>query len=441
MKQVSTESSLEQKHEFDVDEKFHHGNGASTPQGFVKRDRLSAREQSDTEIAMDCMWDERAHFFRHGMPLFGVMSAECDLGMDVAEEPIVNGSETHQSFDTSENQRSAVEEEYVTKSDIVHVLRWQRYRCEYCWDELTADTWSVDRKDNFRNHLRDNFVISCLSCNKSKKNRWHEWYFKLRRLDRLNKIYPQIHTIDIPDIYHKLRDNMVGGPSIVFHRYHEVGQTHIKEIRYDAVKKSFVIINHREEVVKKILGYDAASLYLFCLGQVMPGGRLRFDTRDRSLVIVLEEVLSGVLFGFLEVDIHVPEHLKTRFAEMPPIFKNIEIPWEAIGPFMQQFYQPPGPINRQDPRPPYPKGGARRRLIGSFFGTKILLYTPLLQWYLRQGLIVTKCYSIILATAVQPFIDFRSEVIRQRTMADADPDFAIRGLMFKVCSWNSCYLP
>lgn len=57
--------------------------------------------------------------------------------------------------------------------------------------------------------------------------------------------------------YHKLiRDQVVGGPSIIFHRYAEAGKTRIKG----------------GHLVQKIVGLDATSLYLYCLMQDMPVG-------------------------------------------------------------------------------------------------------------------------------------------------------------------------
>ena len=43
-------------------------------------------------------------------------------------------------------------------------------------------------------------------------------------------------------------------------------------------------------------------------------------TEDQILTAVMDE-----MFGALEVDLHVPDHLKPTFAEMPPIFKNIDV--------------------------------------------------------------------------------------------------------------------
>lgn len=39
----------------------------------------------------------------------------------------------------------------------------------------------------------------------------------------------------------------------------------------------------------------------------------------------LKAIRSGEFFGFIECDIHVPELLKEKYAEMSLIFKNVDI--------------------------------------------------------------------------------------------------------------------
>ena len=57
---------------------------------------------------------------------------------------------------------------------------------------------------------------------------------------------------------HKLvKDNIVGGPAIIFHRYHEKGITKIRG---------------GSELCRKIVGYDANALYMWALMQDMPTG-------------------------------------------------------------------------------------------------------------------------------------------------------------------------
>lgn len=55
-----------------------------------------------------------------------------------------------------------------------------------------------------------------------------------------------------------IQDNIVGGPSIIFTRYHESGKTFLR--------------GNFEKPCKRIVGYDANALYLYCIGQPMPVG-------------------------------------------------------------------------------------------------------------------------------------------------------------------------
>ena len=63
------------------------------------------------------------------------------------------------------------------------------------------------------------------------------------------------------DLYQLFKNNIVGGPSIVFHRYHERDVTTIRPRDYEEPK-----------TCKKIIGYDANALYLWSIMQEMPTG-------------------------------------------------------------------------------------------------------------------------------------------------------------------------
>ena len=118
------------------------------------------------------------------------------------------------------------------------------------------------------------------------------------------------------------------------------------------------------------------------LNKVFPGrqrkGKLKSETQ------LLDEVRNGTLFGAVEVDLQVPDELKPKFNEMTPIFKNVDITINDIGPHMKHFAEE----HECMPRP-------RRALIGSYKAEKILLATPLLQFYLEQGLVVTKVHQAV----------------------------------------------
>ena len=356
------------------------------------------------------------------------------------------------------------------------------------------------------------------------------------------------------DLYHLIRDNNTGGPSIIFHRYHEAGKTKIRETERGQAAK----------LCQKIVGYDANALYLWAVMQNMPTGsytrrlaenefkpkgsikmaiewlewvahkerihirhqlnnvekrvgdrKLPVDgfnpetrtvyqfhgcywhghdcalnrgkefnekrkkpmaelleetranteyirskgyrvvelyecewrqlkrtnrelqkfiatevrrTLDKVEVMSTERILSEVrnerLFGCVKVDIHVPPHLKGKFTEMCPIFKNTNISREDIGEYMQSYAEE----NKIMAQP-------RRSLIGSLKGEKILLATPLLKWYLEHGLKVTKVYQVIEFTPKPCFKPFGDAVSDARRAGDADPSKAIIADTMKLVSF------
>ena len=324
-----------------------------------------------------------------------------------------------------------------------------------------------------------------------------------------------------------MRDNIVGGPSIIFHRYQERDKTLIKG----------------KNVCKKVIGFDANSLYPYCMAKEMPTGyytlqeeenQYRKDTRySREAIqwlehvmrttgakirhawnggehrianyevdgydettrtvyeyhgcyyhkhfcntwydaevwsktlereetirnlgynlvsitscewfktpesknwyppvtdtplhhpsssssssssseyheITIEDIIDDVendrVFGFVEVDIHVPDELKPRFSEFPPLFKNTEITIADIGEHMQAYCRS---ITRRK--------GVARSLISSMHAEGILLLTPLLKWYLRMGLVVTRVKRVIGYQGKPVFHSFVKEGCDDRRRAD-----------------------
>ena len=129
---------------------------------------------------------------------------------------------------------------------------------------------------------------------------------------------------------------------------------------------------------------------------------------------ILSEVRNERLFGCVEVDIRVPDHLKEKFSEMCPTFKNAEISRDDIGDFMKAYAEEHSIMSQP-----------RCSLIGSMKGEKILLATPLLKWYLEHGLEVTKVHQVIEFTPEPCFKPFGDAVSDARRAGDADPSKAI----------------
>ena len=80
----------------------------------------------------------------------------------------------------------------------------------------------------------------------------------------------------------------------------------------------------------------------------------------------------------------------------------------------------------------------RRLLIGSYFGKKIGLSTPLLKWYLEHGLVITHIYTVIEYVPNAAFNSFMMQVAQARLDGDRDKDKALIAETMKLIG-NSSY--
>lgn len=145
------------------------------------------------------------------------------------------------------------------------------------------------------------------------------------------------------------------------------------------------------------------------------------STNKMSHADILDGIKSGSFFGLVEVDIETPDHLKCYFAELPPIFKNTLVSRSDIGSFMRNYAKKTGIMNQP-----------RKLLISSYFGSKMLMNTALLQWYLLKGLVVTKVHQAFEFKPVSCFQKQGDTVVHHRREADVNPDKAIIAEMFKT---------
>ena len=97
---------------------------------------------------------------------------------------------------------------------------------------------------------------------------------------------------------------------------------------------SFYTVSHvygeKSKLTRGIIGYDANSLYLYCLGDVMPCGKdtLVVNKKPFDLKRIAKfskDVLKEKVFGFAQVAIEVPDEHYDKFREMPPLFVVQEI--------------------------------------------------------------------------------------------------------------------
>jgi len=360
------------------------------------------------------------------------------------------------------------------------------------------------------------------------------------------------------DLYHNITANIVGGPSIIFNRFHMKDHTFIR--------------NNPDFACKKILGFDANSLYLFCIADKMPAGGfirrshknnfkperrdkyeamfhwmdwlnasqsthihhyrnygkekrvgpylvdgfdertntvyqyqgcyfhshscLLFDKikspkeqnlfllrqkrtsatnaflkkqgykvvelyecgfsamkiRDKNLrkfinqrisiftqkfprQVTEKEIIQGVLcgdiFGMVEIDICVPvswgevdftpSSLEPAeyYSEMSPIFQNHDVAFEDVGEFMQKYIIEHG-LGKK----------SKRLLVGGMKAQQILIATPLLIWYLRHGMKVTKIYQVIeYNTPSYCFQEFMEQISSARRLGDSQKNTSFADTM------------
>ena len=170
---------------------------------------------------------------------------------------------------------------------------------------------------------------------------------------------------------------VVGGLSLVFTRKHVVGETSIHSHQYEDAR-----------LVRRILGYDANSLYPSTMMKEMPCGPglvTTYQHPEAAARVFPQLIYSKEWFGFAEVDIEVPRELWSEFEEFPPLFVNRSIPDNLVPKHMHDYLKHSG-CKRFPDQP---------KLLGVFSAKKILLYTPLLHWYLTNGLKLTAVYRTI----------------------------------------------
>ena len=168
----------------------------------------------------------------------------------------------------------------------------------------------------------------------------------------------------------------------------------------------------------------------------------RHHKHPLSRETLLSAIQSGALFGMAEVDIEVPEAWQGNFTlelspyeyfkEFSPIFCTTEVPLEVIGEHMMQHCADHHVLTK-----------SRHLLVGGMKAKKFLLATPLLQWYLNHGLVVTRLYEIVEFSPVRCFKNFVEQGVDGRRQSDSDPNLSLLGDTFKILlnsSYGSCLL-
>ena len=338
---------------------------------------------------------------------------------------------------------------FIKMNEVEDLFKKQSSRCFHCWENLTLETWTLDRINNNYGHETGNCLLSCLRCNTQRGDTKLTVFTRKKALLRYSQEHDLIHLIDEENkiVYEKLKNNICGGASIVFHRHHEAESfeivngekvitnpaTKIKRPVYNEKTQQWMIGKEGKEV-KNITGFDANALYLWCIGNEMPCGILKYienkgsDTKE-AIDAYVEEFEKVYGKGSIEVDIYTPKHLYNQLGEYPLIFKNVEYDAnEEAGEFMKDI------CDKFDNK----KKRMTRKLISSFKGEKVIIKIERLKWLLEKGLIITKIYGCIPCKMGRPFKKFMEKVSEERRKGDIDPDHEIIAEMWKLVG-NSAF--
>ena len=143
---------------------------------------------------------------------------------------------------------------------------------------------------------------------------------------------------------------------------------------------------------------------------------------------LFEGNIDGQLFGYVQCDNEVPEHLRSYFSNFPPIFKNTVVSREDIGNLM-----------REDAEKEIILAQLRRMLISSFILTNGTIITPLLLFYLKLGLVCKKIHRFVQYTPRKRFNNLGRSTVDACPEADENPNSNVVAETRKLLA-NSSYV-
>ena len=141
---------------------------------------------------------------------------------------------------------------------------------------------------------------------------------------------------------------------------------------------------------------------------------------------LMQEIESRRLFGYVQCDLKVLEHLKAYFANFPPIFKNNVVSRNDNGDLTKEYAEKKGILSQP-----------RRLLISSFHRRKETIITPLLLYYLHLGLECTKIQQLVQYTPKKCFSSFVQSAVNARRQGNGSPNSSAVAETMKFLANNS----
>ena len=142
---------------------------------------------------------------------------------------------------------------------------------------------------------------------------------------------------------------------------------------------------------------------------------------------LLQVFFDRQIFGYVQCDNEVPEHLRSYFSNFPPLFKNTKVSKEDIGNLMKEHAEKEN--NMAQPI---------RMLISSFVLTNGTIITALLLFYLKPGLVCKKIHRFVQYAPRKCFKIFVQSAVDARRQGDENPKSSVVAETTKLLA-NSSY--
>ena len=123
---------------------------------------------------------------------------------------------------------------------------------------------------------------------------------------------------------------------------------------------------------------------------------------------IIQGIIDDKVYGLCKVDITCPDEAKKKFLDLnfPPIFNHVSVTEEMLSSPLQTYaklHKMKFPLDAQ--------------LTLTFNATGMILATPLLQYYLKNGLKITKIYYFVEYLKETPFKGFIDKMVAMRIEA------------------------
>ena len=142
---------------------------------------------------------------------------------------------------------------------------------------------------------------------------------------------------------------------------------------------------------------------------------------------LLGEIKEGKLFGYVQCDIGVPENLRSKILNFPPIFKNTSVSKSDIGDLMKNHAEEERLLSQP-----------RKMLISSFTLQNGTLITILLLFYLQLGLVYTKIHRFVEYTPKNCFNSCVQSAVDAKRQGDENRNSSVVAETMKLPA-NSSY--